>query len=116
MSMQTAVKKLLTSKGRTLSIVKVTSGAYNTSTGEATNTTAATSGTGHIVEDMKAMAPNGGLVQKRGLIALLAASTFAVVPEKGDRLLDGSTYYEITSIHTIKENDTTLIFKCGLGV
>lgn len=113
--MQQEVQKLLALTGRTLTLRKLTPGAYNT-------TTSAVSGavnndysiTAHLVGFKNNEL--GELIRQGDRKALISAKGLAVEPTVKDKIVDGSAVYEILSSQKITKASQVVAYICQVRV
>ena len=99
-----ATKAVLTKLGTAVSVRVLTAGAYDTATGAATDTTADTS-VKAALRDVRATEVLG-LVQLGDRVATVAASALSAAPTPQDRLVIGSSVYEIVEVVTYRAQDS----------
>lgn len=99
-----AAKQALAKLGTSVSVRVLTAGSYDTATGAATDTTADTS-VKAALRDVRANEVMG-LVQLGDRVATVAASALAAAPRPQDRLVIGSSVYEIVEVMTYRAQDS----------
>ena len=105
-SLRKASKKALTKFGGSVTIRRVTTGAYNTTTGAVGETTSDTTIKG-LVQDVNAREVNE-LVQADDRRLTIAAAALTYTPTTADRVVIGSVVHQIIRVKT-EENANTAI-------
>jgi hypothetical protein len=108
--MEIEYRHLINDIGKALTYRRVSKGAYNTSTGLATNTTTDTSVKG-IVLNYKDNQFDGDIIQRGDRKIVLRASD-SIVPDVQDFIIDGSDYYRIISVRQIEQAGADLVYVC----
>lgn len=95
--------------GRPLTLRKVTTGAYDASTGAPATTNADTACYG-LETSYKASAIDGTRIQSGDVRMLLEASALAAEPAAGDILLDGAQERRIVNVDRVKPGTLTVLY------
>jgi hypothetical protein len=98
--------KLMTKFGGVVTIRSVTVGAYNASTGIATETTADTVVRG-VMEDVNVREVND-LVQSGDKRLTVAAADLTAAPSTADRVVVGAVTHQIIRVTTIEQDNTPI--------
>lgn len=98
--------KLMAKFGGEVTIRVVTPGAYNTTTGVITETTADTAVRG-VLEDVNAREVNE-LIQASDKKLTVAAADLAAVPSTVDRVVISSVSHQIIRVTTIEQDNTAI--------
>lgn len=110
MSMLNPVTDLINDKGKALTLVQVTEGAYNPSTGSKTNILSNTSVKGMLLS-YKDYQMNNDTIEQDDRKAVIRASD-GVVPKVQDRLIEGNEEYHIVRVKVIEEAGVDLVYIC----
>ena len=87
----------------------VTAGAYNTTTGAATETTTDTTVRG-VLEDVRRSEVND-LVQQGDKRLMIAAADLASAPTTADRIVISSRSMQIIEVRTIEQDNTAITYE-----
>jgi hypothetical protein len=98
--------KLMAKFGGEVTIRVVTPGAYNTTTGAITETTADTAVRG-VLEDVNAREVNE-LIQASDKKLTVAAADLAAAPSTDDRVVISSVSHQIIRVTTIEQDNTAI--------
>ena len=98
--------KLMAKFGGQVTIRVVTLGAYNTTTGAITETTADTAVRG-VLEDVNAREVNE-LIQASDKKLTVAAADLAAAPNTADRVVISSVSHQIIRVTTIEQDNTAI--------
>ena len=98
--------KLMAKFGGEVTIRVVTPGAYNTTTGAITETTADTAVRG-VLEDVNAREVNE-LIQASDKKLTVAAADLAAAPNTADRVVISSVSHQIIRVTTIEQDNTAI--------
>ena len=98
--------KLMAKFGGEVTIRVVTLGAYNTTTGAITETTADTAVRG-VLEDVNAREVNE-LIQASDKKLTVAAADLAAAPNTADRVVISSVSHQIIRVTTIEQDNTAI--------
>lgn len=116
--MQQEVQKLLASTGRTLTLRKLTPGSYSTSTSAVTG---AVNNDHSITAHLVGFKNNelGELIRqgdRKALISSVYNNTAIAEPTTKDKIVDGSTVYEILSAQKITKANQVIAYICQVRV
>jgi len=101
--------KLMAKFGGVATIRRVTVGAYNTTTGAATETTTDTTVRG-VLEDVNLRQAND-LIQAGDKRLMIAAADLASVPTTADRVIISSRSLQIIEVRTIEQDNTAITYE-----
>ena len=101
--------KLMAKFGGVATIRSVTVGAYNTTTGAATETTTDTTVRG-VLEDVRRSEVND-LVQQGDKRLMIAAADLASAPTTADRVIISSRSLQIIEVRTIEQDNTAITYE-----
>jgi hypothetical protein len=104
--------KLMTKFGGVVIIRSVTVGAYNASTGIATETTADTVVRG-VMEDVNVREVND-LIQSGDKRLTVAAADLAAAPSTADRVVVGAVIHQVIRVVTIEQDNTQITHELTL--
>lgn len=107
-SLRKAANKVLKAVGGDVTIRRVTTGAYNTTTGVIGETTSDTTIKG-FVEDVNAREVSD-LIQADDRRLTIAASSLTYTPTTADRVVIESVTYQIISIKTEEQDNTAISY------
>lgn len=112
MALRDEAYTLLGDFGKTLTLQVITNGAYDPSTGISAVTTTTESVMGCLVNYSNYLQAGSGLIKRGDRRALLRAKGMTAVPKQGDRLVDGSTNYEIVEVQKVEDSGVAVIYAC----
>jgi hypothetical protein len=101
--------KLMAKFGGVATIRRVTTGAYNTSTGTVTETTTDTVVRG-VLEDVNLREVND-LIQSGDKRLLIAAADIANPPTTADEVLISSVTHQVSEVRTIEQDNTAITYE-----
>jgi hypothetical protein len=101
--------KLMAKFGGVATIRRVTTGAYNTTTGTVTETTADTTVRG-VLEDVNLREVND-LIQAGDKRLLIAAADVANAPTTADEVLISSVVNQVIQVRTIEQDNTAITYE-----
>jgi len=101
--------KLMAKFGGVATIRRVTTGAYNTSTGTVTETTTDTAVRG-VLEDVNLREVND-LIQAGDKRLLIAAADIANAPTTADEVLISSVTQQVIQVRTIEQDNTPITYE-----
>jgi len=101
--------KLMAKFGGVATIRRVTTGAYNTTTGTVTETTADTTVRG-VLEDVNLREVND-LIQAGDKRLLIAAADVANAPTTADRVIIESVTHQVIQVQTIEQDNTAITYE-----
>ena len=101
--------KLMAKFGGVATIRSVTVGAYNTTTGAATETTTDITVRG-VLEDVRRSEVND-LVQQGDKRLMIAAADLASAPTTADRVIISSRSLQIIEVRTIEQDNTAITYE-----
>ena len=101
--------KLMAKFGGVATIRRVTTGAYNTSTGTVTETTTDTTVRG-VLEDVNLREVND-LIQAGDKRLLIAAADIANAPITADEVLIGGITHQTVQVRTIEQDNTAITYE-----
>ena len=101
--------KLMAKFGGVVTIRRVTTGAYNTSTGTVTETTTDTAVRG-VLEDVNLREAND-LIQANDKRLLIAAADIANPPTTADEVLIGAITHQVITVRTIEQDNTPITYE-----
>ena len=101
--------KLMAKFGGVATIRRVTTGAYNTTTGTVTETTTDTAVRG-VLEDVSLREVND-LIQADDKRLLIAAADIANAPTTADEVLIGGITYQVIRVITIEQDNTAITYE-----
>ena len=101
--------KLMAKFGGVATIRRVTTGAYNTSTGTVTETTTDTVVRG-VLEDVRLSEVND-LIQSGDKRLLIAAADIANAPTTADEVLISGTTHQVIEVRTIEQGNTPITYE-----
>jgi len=108
-SLKKAASKVLNAVGGDVTIRRVTTGAYNTTTGAIAETTADTVVKG-LMEDVNAREVNE-LIQADDRRLTIAASSLTYTPTTADRVVISTTSYQIINVKTEEQNNIAISYE-----
>ena len=108
-SLRKVASKLMSKFGGVATIRRVTTGAYNTSTGTVTETTADTAVRG-VLEDVNLREAND-LIQANDKRLLIAAADIANPPTTADEVLIGAITHQVITVRTIEQDNTPITYE-----
>ena len=108
-SLKKASTKVLNSLGGNVTIRRITTSAYNTTTGAVGETASDTTVKGFI-EDVNKREVNE-LVQADDRRLTIAAESLTYVPTTADRAVIGSTVYQIIRVQTVEKANTAITYE-----
>tara|TARA_B100000700_G_scaffold312838_1_gene397040 strand:- start:2140 stop:2496 length:357 start_codon:yes stop_codon:yes gene_type:complete len=111
-SLRKASKKAIAGLGGNVTIRRVTTGAYNTTTGAVGETTSDTTVKG-LVQDVNAREVNE-LIQADDRKLTVAAAALTYTPTTADRVVIGSVVHQIISIKTEEQANTAITYELVL--
>ncbi len=101
--------KLMAKFGGEATIRRVTTGAYNTSTGTVSETTTDTVVRG-VLEDVNLREVND-LIQAGDKRLLIAAADIANAPTTADKVLISSVVHQVIEVRTIEQGNTAITYE-----
>jgi hypothetical protein len=101
--------KLMAKFGGVATIRRVTTGAYNTSTGTVSETTADTTVRG-VLEDVNLREVND-LIQAGDKRLIIAAADTATVPTTADRVIISSRTLQVIEVRTIEQDNIAITYE-----
>jgi hypothetical protein len=101
--------KLMAKFGGVATIRSVTVGAYNTTTGAATETTTDTTVRG-VLEDVNLRQAND-LIQAGDKRLMIAAADLASAPTTADRVIINNRNLQIINVRTIEQDNTAITYE-----
>jgi len=101
--------KLMARFGGVATIRSVTVGAYNTTTGAATETTTDTTVRG-VLEDVNLRQAND-LIQAGDKRLMIAAADLASAPTTADRVIINNRNLQIINVRTIEQDNTAITYE-----
>jgi hypothetical protein len=101
--------KLMAKFGGTATLVRVTLGAYNPTTGTAAETTSSTELRG-VLQDVNLREVNE-LIQAGDKRLLIAAADVAAVPTTADRVIIENRTLQIIQVQTIEQDNTAITYE-----
>jgi hypothetical protein len=107
-SLQKTASKLVSKFGGVITFTKVTTGAYNTTTGAITETTATTTIRG-VVDAVSTREVND-LVQATDKSLTVAANDLAAAPTTADRVTIGGITHQIISVDKVEQDNQVIIY------
>jgi hypothetical protein len=108
-SLRKTASKLMLKFGGVATIRRVTTGAYNTTTGTVSETTADTTVRG-VLEDVRLSEVND-LIQAGDKRLLIAAADVANAPTTADEVLISSVTHQIIEVRTIEQDNTAITYE-----
>lgn len=109
--MDTAILKLLSRLGNSLTLTKKTTGTYTPGSGISGATSTPLPATGKIIEyDDKFK--DGSLIQASDRKAIIAASGLAVSPQINDQIIEDAVTYNIVRVQKIKRASIVVAYVC----
>ena len=105
-SLKKAASKVLNAVGGDVTIRRVTTGAYNTTTGSIAETTADTVVKG-LMEDVNAREVNE-LIQADDRRLTIAASSLTYTPTTADRIVSGGVNYQVIRVNTVSQSGVAI--------
>jgi hypothetical protein len=108
-SLRKTASKLMLKFGGVATIRRVTTGAYNTTTGTVSETTADTTVRG-VLEDVRLNEVND-LIQAGDKRLLIAAADVANAPTTADEVLISSVTHQIIEVRTIEQDNTPITYE-----
>jgi hypothetical protein len=111
-SLQKTASKLMGKFGGALTYRRVTSGAYNASTGAVTETATDYSLRG-VLQDVNAREVNE-LVQAGDKRLFIAATDLAVTPSTADRVVIATVSHQIITVQTIEQDNQAITYELVL--
>ena len=111
-SLRKASKKAISGLGGNVTIRRVTTGAYNTTTGAIGETTSDTTVKG-LVQDINAREVTE-LIQADDRKLINAASTLTYTPSNADRGIIGSVSHQIICVKTVEQANTAITYELVL--
>ena len=108
-SLRKASRKLLNAVGGNVTIRRVTTGSYNTTTGAIGETTSDTTVKGFL-EDVNAREVND-LIQSDDRRLTIAASSLTYEPTTADRVVISSTTYQIIRVEKVEQDNTAITYE-----
>ena len=106
--------KLMAKFGGTATIRRVTAGAYNTTTGTASETVADTVVRG-VLQDVNLREVND-LIQAGDKRLLIAAADLATAPTTADRVVISGTSLQVIEVQTIEQDNVAITYELILRV
>jgi hypothetical protein len=107
-SLQKVASKIVGKFGGVITFTKVTAGAYNTTTGGITETTATTTIRG--VLDAVSTREVNDLVQATDKSLTVAANDLAAAPTTADRVTIGGIIHQIISVDKVEQDNQAIIY------
>lgn len=104
--------KLMAKFGGVATIRRVTVGAYNTTTGTATETIVDTVLRG-VLEDVNLREVND-LIQAGDKRLIIAAADLAIAPTAADKVLIASVVHQVISVKTIEQDNIAVTYELTL--
>jgi hypothetical protein len=101
--------KLMAKFGGEVTVRRVTLGAYNTTTGTATETTSDTELRG-VLEDV-ALREVNDLIQAGDKRMIIAAADTAAVPTTADRVIIGGRTLQVIEVRTIEQDNEPITYE-----
>jgi hypothetical protein len=101
--------KLMAKFGGVATIRRVTTGAYNPTTGTVTETTTDTAVRG-VLEDVNLREAND-LIQANDKRLLIAAADLASAPTTADRVIIESVTHQVIQVQTIEQDNTPITYE-----
>lgn len=111
MTLESEVTILINSIGKTLTLRKVTEGAYNTATGAVDGQSTADTTLKGMLLNFKLREFDGQLILQ-GDVKIVIRASDGVVPEVQDIVLDGSVEYRLIDVRQIEEADDDVVYIC----
>ena len=111
-ALKKAASKTLSKLGGDVTIRRVSTGSYNTTTGAITETTSDTTIKG--VLDNVARAQVNDLIESQDKILTISANDITFVPTTKDRVVISSVEFKIISISVNEQNNTPISFELVL--
>jgi hypothetical protein len=108
-SLRKTASKLMLKFGGIATIRRVTTGAYNTTTGTVSETTADTTVRG-VLEDVRLNEVND-LIQAGDKRLLIAAADVANAPTTADEVLISSVTHQVIEVRTIEQDNTPITYE-----
>ena len=108
-SLRKTASKLMLKFGGVATIRRVTTGAYNTTTGTVSETTTDTTVRG-VLEDVRLSEVND-LIQSGDKRLLIAAADVANAPTTADEVLISSVTHQIIEVRTIEQDNTPITYE-----
>lgn len=108
-SLRKVASKLMSKFGGTATIRRVTPGAYNTTTGTVSETTADTAVRG-VLEDVNLREVND-LIQATDKRLLIAAADISSAPTTADEVLISGIIYQVIRVITIEQDNTPITYE-----
>jgi hypothetical protein len=108
-SLRKTASKLMLKFGGVATIRRVTTGAYNTTTGTVSETTADTTVRG-VLEDVRLNEVND-LIQAGDKRLLIAAADVANAPTTADEVLISSVTHQVIEVRTIEQDNTPITYE-----
>ena len=108
-SLRKTASKLMLKFGGVATIRRVTTGAYNTTTGTVSETTADTTVRG-VLEDVRLSEVND-LIQAGDKRLLIAAADVANAPTTADEVLISSVTHQVIEVRTIEQDNTPITYE-----
>jgi hypothetical protein len=108
-SLRKVASKLMAEFGGDTTVRIITLGAYNTTTGAITETTADATIKG-VLEDVSTREVNE-LVQAGDKRLMIAAADVAATPSTADRVLINSISHQIIRVDTIEQDNTPIVYE-----
>ena len=111
-ALQKTASKLMSKFGGALTYRRVTSGAYNASTGAVTETATDYAMRG-VLQDVTAREANE-LIQAGDKRLFIAATDLAVTPSTADRVIISTVSHQIISVQTIEQESQPITYELVL--
>ena len=111
-ALQKTASKLMSKFGGALTYRRVTSGAYNASTGAVTETATDYAMRG-VLQDVTAREVNE-LIQAGDKRLFIAATDLAVTPSTADRVVIGAVSHQIINVQTIEQDNQAITYELVL--
>jgi hypothetical protein len=108
-SLRKTASKLMLKFGGVATIRRVTTGAYNTTTGTVSETTADTTVRG-VLEDVRLNEVND-LIQAGDKRLLIAAADVANAPTTADEVLISSVTHQVIEVRTIEQDNIAITYE-----
>jgi hypothetical protein len=108
------VTKLMGRFGGQVTIRRITSGAYNTSTGSSAETVSDTTLLG-VMQDVSLREVND-LVQAGDKRLIIGAGDVSFTPTTADRVLIGNVQHQVIRVNTIEQDNTAITYELILRV
>ena len=108
-SLRKASSKVLKAVGGDVTIRRITTGSYNTTTGTLGETASDTTVKGFL-EDINAREVNE-LVQSDDRRLTIAAGSLTYTPTTADRVVISSTVYQIIRVQTVEQDNTAITYE-----